>query len=108
MIKKMPTIIKFDIFDISLSELKSFIKCRIVRLAQFANFRAVQAAKTYTRVATSKEFWAWLIARFVIARFGTFSSALRMLTTYFARLCAQIANFFTNFSALTVRALSLA
>jgi len=31
-----------------------------------------------------------------------------MLTTYFARLCAQIANFFTNFSALTVRALGLA
>jgi hypothetical protein len=104
----MPTIIKFDIFDISFSELKSFIKCRIVRLAQFAKIRAVQATQTNTRMATTEEFWTRLITDLVIAWFRAFKCALRMLTTYFAWLGTKIAYFSTKFGTLTVRTLSLA
>ena len=88
MVEKVTTVIQFYIFNIPLSKLEGLIEIRVVRLAEFAQIGAIQAAQTNTRVATGEDFWARQIAHFIVARFGAFSSALRMLTTYLARFSA--------------------
>ena len=88
MVEKVTTVIQFYIFNIPLSKLESLIEIGVVRLAEFAQIGAIQAAQTNTRVATGEDFWAWQIAHFIVAGFRTFSSALRMLTTYLTRFSA--------------------